>query len=77
MPNDKICKLCGEPLPKLALHFSNRLAIEKGFCSWICLSMKIGHTKALALIKEGKEGQNQGKINRRGYRASEEDDSNG
>lgn len=56
MPNDKLCKLCQEPLPKLALHFSNKLAIERGFCCWICLSMKIGHIKALALIKEEEKG---------------------
>lgn len=39
------CKFCTEPLPMKALHFSNSLD-----CSWICLSMDLGHEKVLALL---------------------------
>ena len=44
------CKLCTEPLPLKALHFSNELAIEHGYCCWICLSMDLGHEKALTIL---------------------------
>ena len=44
------CKLCTEPLPVKALHFSNELAIKHGYCSWICLSMDLGHERALAIL---------------------------
>jgi len=33
----KLCKLCEEPLPKVALAFSNRIAIEEGYCCWMWL----------------------------------------
>lgn len=36
----------------MAYHFSNKIAIERGYCSWICLSMDFGHEKALELVKE-------------------------
>jgi len=46
------CKFCKEPLPIKALQFSNLLAIEKGYCSWSCLSMDLGHNKALMLLND-------------------------
>lgn len=50
MPNDKHCKLCQEPLPKLALHFSNQIAIEFGYCSWMCMNSDLGEEKAYAIL---------------------------
>lgn len=50
MPNDGRCKLCEEPLPKLALHFSNQIAIEFGYCCWMCMNSDLGKEKAQALL---------------------------
>lgn len=58
--SDDLCNLCEEPLPQIALHKSNEIAIKHGYCSWICLSMDLGHEKALAIVKQiriEKEGQ--------------------
>ena len=33
----KLCKLCEEPLLKVVLAFSNRIAIEEGYCCWMCM----------------------------------------
>ncbi|MBA7641121.1 hypothetical protein ES703_48794 [subsurface metagenome] len=41
-----ICKLCSEPLTKLALHFSNRIAIELGYCCFMCMRADLGDDKA-------------------------------
>jgi hypothetical protein len=54
MQDKKLCKLCKEPIPKLAIHALNKIAIREGFCSWICISMKIGRAKAMALINKHK-----------------------
>jgi len=47
----KKCRLCQEPLPKMALYKLNRIAIAESFCSWLCLSMKLGYPKTKELIK--------------------------
>ena len=41
-----ICKFCSEPLPKLALHFSNRIAIELGYCCFMFMRLDLGDEKA-------------------------------
>jgi len=57
MPKDK-CKLCKEKIPKLALAFSNAVAIENGYCCWICCLSDLGNDKAYALL-ENRAKQNQ------------------
>ena len=52
MTDDRHCKLCKELIPKVALYAMNILAIEHGYCSWFCLSMKEGHKKAMAIIEK-------------------------
>lgn len=49
---DGYCKFCSEPLPKIALNLSNKVAISKGYCSWICLSLHLGNEKALAIVRQ-------------------------
>lgn len=46
------CKLCKEPLPLKALHFSNEIAIAHGYCSWMCMVGDLGNEKALAILQE-------------------------
>jgi len=46
------CKLCGEPLPLKALHFSNELAIEHGYCSWMCMISDLGEKKTMAILQK-------------------------
>ena len=46
MSMNDICKLCSEPLPKLALHFSNKVAIELGYCCFMCMRSDLGDDKA-------------------------------
>lgn len=50
MANNRHCKLCEEPLPQLALHFSNQIAIEFGYCSWMCMNSDLGEEKAYAIL---------------------------
>jgi hypothetical protein len=49
---DKYCKLCKEPLPPFALHFSNTVAIEEGYCSYFCLVSALGDEKALKVVQK-------------------------
>lgn len=56
--SDKRCKLCKEPIPKLALAFCNSVAIECGWCCWICCLSDLGNEKAYKLL-EDKAKQNQ------------------
>ena len=46
----KLCKLCEEPLPKVALAFSNRIAIELGYCCWMCISSDLGEEKSYSIL---------------------------
>ena len=55
---DKKCKGCGEPVPKLALAFSNTAAIEHGYCCWMCCLSHLGSEKAYRIL-EDKAKQNQ------------------
>lgn len=48
--NDDLCKLCEEPLPKLALGFANSVAIEQGYCCWICMLGDLKAEKAYSLL---------------------------
>ena len=48
--NEKLCKLCEELLPKLALAFSNRIAIEQGYCCWMCMNADLGEEKAYLIL---------------------------
>lgn len=50
MANDKHCKLCKEPLPKIALAFSNKIAIEEDYCCWMCMISHLGDEKAYAIL---------------------------
>jgi len=56
MPNDRRCKLCEELLPQLALHFSNQIAIECGYCCWMCMTAALGEEKAHRMLAD-KSGQ--------------------
>lgn len=44
------CILCEEPIPKIALAFSNSVAIEAGYCCWMCALSQLGTEKAYALL---------------------------
>jgi len=58
MSNDRHCKLCEEPLPQLALAFSNSVAIEHGWCCWICMLSDLGNEKAYQVLGDkAKENQ--------------------
>lgn len=46
----KLCKLCEELLPKAALVFSNRIAIEEGYCCWMCISSDLGEEKSYSIL---------------------------
>lgn len=50
MANDRHCKLCKKPLPKLALAFSNSAAIEEGYCCWMCMISHLGDKKAYSIL---------------------------
>lgn len=58
MTNSRHCKLCREPLPQIALAFSNSTAIEQGYCCWMCCLSDLGTEKAYAVLeKKAKENQ--------------------
>lgn len=48
----KKCRGCGEPVPKLALAFSNSVAIEHGWCCWMCCISDIGTDRAYAILED-------------------------
>lgn len=50
--SNKHCRLCGEPIPKVALSFSNQAAIAAGWCSWICMLGDIGNDKAYRILED-------------------------
>jgi len=67
MSMNDICKFCSEPLPKLALHFSNRIAIELGYCCFMCMRSDLGDDEAykrLARNIAASMGQNRGRERR-------------
>jgi len=49
--NEK-CKLCEEPIPIKILYRLNRIAVQNGYCSWICCSMDLGEKKSEALLNK-------------------------
>jgi len=49
---NETCKLCKEPLPSKALHFSNEVAIAHGYCSWMCMISDLGEKKAMAVLQK-------------------------
>ena len=52
MTDYKHCRVCHEPVPKIVIYTLNKIAAEKGFCSWFCLSLQLGYAKAMKIIKE-------------------------
>ncbi len=50
--SNKLCRLCREPVPKLALAFSNSAAIEHGYCCWMCCLGDLGTEKAYRILEE-------------------------
>ncbi len=48
--NEEKCRLCKKPLPKVALAFSNRVAIEEGWCCWMCMISDLGDKKAYQVL---------------------------
>ena len=52
MANNKLCRLCKEPLPRIALAFSNKTAIAGGWCSWMCMSSDLGSEKAYQVLSD-------------------------
>ena len=59
MTDDKRCKLCQEPVPQITIYTLNRIAVKRGFCSWTCLTMKLGYDEVSKIIeKEKVEGMN-------------------
>ncbi|MBA7535163.1 hypothetical protein ES705_27416 [subsurface metagenome] len=55
--SDKRCKLCEEPLPFYALHFSNKKAISLGYCSFICMLGALGDKAYIMLTAKNRENQ--------------------
>jgi len=49
---DKTCKFCSEPVPDMEIYLTAQIAIERGYCSWVCLSMDLGHEVAMRIIKD-------------------------
>lgn len=62
---DKHCKLCKEPLPPFALHFSNTAAIEEGYCCYFCMLSALGEEKALSVLQKYPEKMRTRKQERR------------
>jgi len=57
------CKNCKKELAeKLPLHFSNRIARELGFCSFVCIVEFEGREKALEMLQNKGNTRNTGKI---------------
>ena len=50
MANNKFCRLCREPIPGIVLAFSNSMAIEHGWCCWICMLSDLGAEKAYQIL---------------------------
>jgi len=50
--SNKHCRCCKEPVPKISIHFSNQVAIENHFCSWMCMLARLGQEKAYAILQE-------------------------
>ncbi len=48
----KRCKHCKKRLREDAYHFSNQIAIEKGYCSFACMSGDLGNEEALIVLQE-------------------------
>ena len=51
------CKLCTEPIPVKALHFSNEIAIAHGYCSWMCMIGDLGEKRAMILLQQEDAGK--------------------
>ena len=61
---EKHCLLCQEPIPRKTLYVLNEIAIENGYCSWICCAIAMDSTTIDALIKKEREkgGKNEAKL---------------
>lgn len=59
--SNKHCRFCREPVPKLALAFSNSVAIENQFCCWICMFGKLGNDKAYRILEEKAKQNREGR----------------
>lgn len=46
------CKACKKPLSRKALHLSNNVAIENGYCSWMCMIGDLGEKKAMSILQK-------------------------
>lgn len=62
------CKLCTEPLPIKAIHFSNLLAINNGYCSWMYMISDLGDKKAMAILKEDSGKPKRKEIDEKDYK---------
>ena len=59
---NKHCRFCKEPVPRIALAFSNTVAIEQGYCCWICILGDLGPEKGYRILeKKAKENQGERK----------------
>jgi len=46
MSEDNFCPVCDGLMPSYSGHFRGQLALEIGFCSWLCLILSLGEDKA-------------------------------
>jgi hypothetical protein len=55
------CKKCKKEITKWKrLHFSNQIAKEQGFCSFICMAELEGKEKALQMLQNKGNTRNRG-----------------
>lgn len=57
MPDNKHCKLCRECIPKLTIHVCNEIAVEHGYCSWICLTADQNSTTINKLLRDRRDNE--------------------
>ncbi len=57
MEDKEHCKLCLEPLPKIALYTLNRIAIKRGYCSWVCLAGALDPEKVNKLLRDRRDNK--------------------
>jgi len=51
MSNDDRCPVCNGLMPSYSGCLKCQLAIEIGFCSWLCLSLSLGEDKAAETLR--------------------------
>ena len=52
------CKFCKEKMPIMALHISNEVAMQNGYCCFFCMRSALGD---VAYQMVGKKEENEGK----------------